>query len=196
VDIPPNVQTTPFAAVLLAAMHDRRLSWKAKGILAWLVFHPHLRPVTARALARCANNGLHAVRSGLYELHHAGYVTFDEATVDVQTMPVEGGIYRGLASGRFEVLLVGMLDRAPCIVLRRGHELELVRRRALVDHAPDAELVDRVHAAHCHVGCYRGVWLEVCREDGELRLYARAPGPVRGERITLADLHAQPAHRN
>ena len=55
-------------------IEDERLSWKARGLLIYLLSKPdHWRTSTAH-LASVSPEGIHAVRTGLQELERAGYV--------------------------------------------------------------------------------------------------------------------------
>lgn len=59
-----------------APMEDRRLSWKAKGLLAYLVSRPHDWIVRLGDLEGRSTDGRSAVRSGLEELKQFGYAEF------------------------------------------------------------------------------------------------------------------------
>jgi hypothetical protein len=63
-----------FTIVSNAIVRDHRLTWKARGLLIYLLSQPdHWRTSTAR-LASVGPEGIHAVRAGLKELEQAGYI--------------------------------------------------------------------------------------------------------------------------
>jgi DNA-binding MarR family transcriptional regulator len=63
-----------YSVVHNSLIEDEGLSWKARGILIYLLSKPdHWRTSTAH-LASVSPEGIHAVRSGLQELERAGYV--------------------------------------------------------------------------------------------------------------------------
>jgi hypothetical protein len=63
-----------YSVVHNALIEDEKLSWKARGILIYLLSKPdHWRTSTAH-LASVSPEGIHAVRTGLQELERAGYV--------------------------------------------------------------------------------------------------------------------------
>ncbi len=64
----------PFTIVPNAVMDDDRLSWKAKGILAYLLGKPDGWIVRVQDLVNRGNDGKSAVRAALDELREAGYV--------------------------------------------------------------------------------------------------------------------------
>jgi hypothetical protein len=55
--------------------NDPRLSWKAKGMLAYLLGKPNDWTVRIGDLVKRASDGEHAVRTGLDELEKCGYIT-------------------------------------------------------------------------------------------------------------------------
>lgn len=57
-----------------AALEDDSLSFKARGILAWLLAKPDGWTIRAEAIERAGKEGREAVRSGMRELIAAGYV--------------------------------------------------------------------------------------------------------------------------
>lgn len=63
-----------FTIIDNAALCDQRLSWKARGLLAYLLSRPDHWKVIAEALENEAPDGRASVRSGLAELQHFGYL--------------------------------------------------------------------------------------------------------------------------
>lgn len=55
-------------------VRDRRLSWKARGILAWLASHAVGFKVSEKAIIAAAPDGRDAVRAGIRELETFGYL--------------------------------------------------------------------------------------------------------------------------
>lgn len=56
------------------ALRDDRLSWKARGLLAFLLSQTEGWRVSSRQLALQAPDGIHAIRAGLKELEEHGYL--------------------------------------------------------------------------------------------------------------------------
>lgn len=56
------------------AIRDDRLSWKARGLLVWLLSQPAGWQASSTHLAKMAPDGRDAVRTGLAELEDAGYL--------------------------------------------------------------------------------------------------------------------------
>lgn len=84
-----------------ATLEDSRLSWKARGILSYLLTKPDRWEVMVAHLVKAAPDGRDSVMSGLRELRDAGYIVrhdqtrsdsgqFDSARTEVRDMP-EGG---------------------------------------------------------------------------------------------------------
>lgn len=67
----PRRKSSPTPTALL---DDERLSWKAKGLAAYLLAKPPQWRIDASALARRFKDGRDAVLSGLKELEEAGYL--------------------------------------------------------------------------------------------------------------------------
>lgn len=69
-----RIQNTPFVMVPSTTITDKRLSFKARGILAYLLDKPDGWDVRAESIARDSDkDGREAVQSGLRELAAAGY---------------------------------------------------------------------------------------------------------------------------
>jgi hypothetical protein len=64
----------PFAQIDRRALEDEGLSWKAKGLLAYLLSRPDDWQVYVEQLKTVGPDGRDATRSGLSELEDAGYV--------------------------------------------------------------------------------------------------------------------------
>ena len=63
-------------------IRDERLSWKARGLLAYLLSMPDNWTARTTDLARRGPEGEHAVRAGLKELETAGYLTREKVHQD------------------------------------------------------------------------------------------------------------------
>ena len=64
----------PYLTMDKTALEDTRLSWKAKGILAYLLSKPDNWTVYCSELEKRAEDGERSVRSGLKELERYGYL--------------------------------------------------------------------------------------------------------------------------
>lgn len=64
----------PFVQIDKRPINDERLSWKAKGILVYLLSKPDDWKVWIKDLVKRAHDGKASVRSGIQELMDAGYV--------------------------------------------------------------------------------------------------------------------------
>lgn len=67
-------RTTPFVQMEKAAAEDRRLSWKAKGILIYLLSKPDDFVFYIDELVIHSTDGIDSLRSGIKELQKFGYV--------------------------------------------------------------------------------------------------------------------------
>lgn len=63
-----------FTVVPNSVLNDDKLSWKARGLLIYLLSKPPLWRTSAARLSNDGPDGRDAIRSGLLELQHAGYV--------------------------------------------------------------------------------------------------------------------------
>jgi hypothetical protein len=75
-------RTHPYTMIDSRALNDRRLSWKAKGIMAYLLSKPTDWQVRFTDVVAHAPDGPTSVRSGLNELRRYGYATLT-AKVDI-----------------------------------------------------------------------------------------------------------------
>jgi len=67
-----------YAQIKNSALRDDRLSWKARGLLVYLLSHREGWETSVDNLARQAPDGKASVRTGLHELIELGYVTRSE----------------------------------------------------------------------------------------------------------------------
>lgn len=67
----------PFVMIDRRAVENPKLSWKAKGLLAYLLSRPDDWTVRFRDLAKRAPDGAHTVRMAMKELRTAGHVTVE-----------------------------------------------------------------------------------------------------------------------
>ena len=70
-------KNNPYVMINKTPLDDPRLSFKAKGILAYLLSKPDHWQVRVSDLANHAKDGRDAIRSGLRELREAGYATLE-----------------------------------------------------------------------------------------------------------------------
>lgn len=104
-----------YTVIANAALRDGRLSWKARGMLAYLLSKPDDWTVVQAELETAGPEGRAAVRAGLAELERAGYLTRDRVTrrIDGRMVTVlstslwETGLWttghRGAETGLYEV---------------------------------------------------------------------------------------------
>lgn len=67
-------RTNPYLVIDKTGLNDDRLSWKAKGLLAYLLSLPDDWTVRERDLAKRSKDGRDSTRSGIQELIKYGYV--------------------------------------------------------------------------------------------------------------------------
>src|SRR5687768_14384930 len=60
--------------IRVALLNDSRLTWKAKGLAAYLLAKPDAWRIDARALARVGPGGRDGILSALAELRQTGYL--------------------------------------------------------------------------------------------------------------------------
>lgn len=70
-----NKRDNPYVMIDKYGLNDDRLSWKAKGLLAYLLSKPDDWQVYERDLIKRATDGRDAVRTGLRELEACGYLS-------------------------------------------------------------------------------------------------------------------------
>lgn len=84
----------PYVQIDKRPLSDKRLSWKAKGILVYLLSKPDDWHVWVRDLAARSTDGEGAVRTGLEELFKAGYATRQQGKKENGTFaPVNYTVY-------------------------------------------------------------------------------------------------------
>jgi len=66
--------TSNYMLVDRAFLRDEYLSFKAKGILAFLFSKPELVSISADEIASCTTDDIDSVKEGIDELEKAGYV--------------------------------------------------------------------------------------------------------------------------
>jgi hypothetical protein len=92
-----------YTVIANATLGDSRLSWKARGLLVYLLSKPDAWEVMVAHLIKEAPDGRDAVLSGLRELEKAGYIVrkgqgrkdgghFDKATTEVHDRPVKAQV--------------------------------------------------------------------------------------------------------
>ena len=64
----------PYAQIAKTAVQDKQLSWKATGLLAYILSLPDDWQIYAVDLASRKADGISATRAALNELHAAGYI--------------------------------------------------------------------------------------------------------------------------
>lgn len=68
---------TRYTTIDQRTIRDDRLSFRARGILVWLLDHPDDWSARADVIARAGTEGRDAVRSALQELEFCGYLVRD-----------------------------------------------------------------------------------------------------------------------
>jgi hypothetical protein len=69
----------PYAQIDKTVLNDKRLSWKAKGILAFLLSKPDTWEINIQNLIQQAKDGKEAIYSGINELIKFGYIVRTES---------------------------------------------------------------------------------------------------------------------
>lgn len=87
-----------FTIVDNSALEDERLSFKAVGLLAFLLSKPDGWTISYRQLASVRSDGEHSVRAGLSELEAAGYLTRRRIRLEDGTVRWESVIRESSAS--------------------------------------------------------------------------------------------------
>jgi hypothetical protein len=77
-----SVTRDPFARVSKQLLDDPKLSWKAKGIMAYLLGKPPKWKLRVTDLVKKSSDGKHAIRAALKELQVNGYATFERVRLD------------------------------------------------------------------------------------------------------------------
>lgn len=72
----------PHTAILNAALRDDRLTWKARGLLAFILTHPDNWTINLDWLTRQGPDGATATRSAMKELEQAGYLRREKTQVE------------------------------------------------------------------------------------------------------------------
>jgi hypothetical protein len=67
----------PFARIDNRTLQDKRLSWKATGLLAYLLSLPRDWHIILQHLCKAKSDGLHATQSALKELERHGHAKFE-----------------------------------------------------------------------------------------------------------------------
>lgn len=68
-------QSVPFVQIANAVLEDKKISFKAKGLFAYLYSKPETWDFSAERIVKASDDGPAAVYSGLKELEKAGYLT-------------------------------------------------------------------------------------------------------------------------
>lgn len=89
-----NKREHPYALIDVFALNDQRLSWKAKGLLVYLLSKPNDWKIKEKDLIKRARDGRDAVRSALRELISLGYISRKQVQREDGTFgPVEYTVY-------------------------------------------------------------------------------------------------------
>lgn len=84
----------PFVQIDKTPINDERLSWKAKGLLVYLISKPDDWTIMIDDLIKHAKDGRDSVKAGLRELEAAGYLSRKQARYDDGTFgPMEFVVY-------------------------------------------------------------------------------------------------------
>lgn len=67
-------QESEYVSILKAPIQDAKLSWKAKGLLIYLLSLPDDKTIKISEMAEIASDGESSLRSGIRELRDAGYI--------------------------------------------------------------------------------------------------------------------------
>lgn len=123
-----------YTVVANAVLADHRLTWKARGLLVYLLSKPdHWRTSSAR-LARESPDGRHAVRTALIELRDAGYLITtrrqDSAgrwatTTTIYDAPVDNRVDNSASYPRTEVRFSDVGEPDP-LVTTEGANTDLI----------------------------------------------------------------------
>jgi hypothetical protein len=70
-----NKRENPYVMIDKFGLNDERLSWKAKGLLAYLLSKPDNWQIYERELIKRSKDGRDSVRAGLRELEKFGYIS-------------------------------------------------------------------------------------------------------------------------
>jgi len=82
-----------YVQIYNSVFEDTNISWKAKGLLGYLISKPHDWKVWVKDLINSSTDGRDAVRSGIKELMETGYMTrererYDDGTLGEMTYTV------------------------------------------------------------------------------------------------------------
>lgn len=77
-----NPNRERYVIISKVGLEDERLSWKARGLLAYLLSKPDNWTVLVAHLVKQSPDGRASVRSGLMELREAGYITSERSRDD------------------------------------------------------------------------------------------------------------------
>lgn len=86
VDTPPDYSFSE----KLDFLNDDRLSWRARGILSWILSKRPPHGLHLSEVVEHSPDGIHAVRMGLVELHGHGYITLRRGKVILHAIKVLG----------------------------------------------------------------------------------------------------------
>ena len=83
----------PYAQIDKTVLNDQRLSWKAKGLMAFLLSKPDNWEINIQNLIRQSTDGKEAVYSGINELINFGYIVRVESRNQGRFARIEYLIY-------------------------------------------------------------------------------------------------------